>query len=210
MNGARLTWMPYRVVISGDESLGATFGALLLEPKGGPVSTGRYIAVWRKEKDAWKLSAYVQNGAWAGPVNLPGDLTRPGKSPPRPTDAFAAADRAFASLAADSGAPRAFARFIAPDGITFAGTGEINIGPANVLARMSEGPAGKASWKWWPVHSILAGSGDLGATVGEAEIRPPGGEPVYSKYLSIWQRQADGSLRFIVDGGNSRAAPREP
>jgi hypothetical protein len=73
---------------------------------------------------------------------------------------------------------------------------------------MSEGPAAAASWKWGPVRSIVAGSGDFGATIGEAEIRPPGGEPFYSKYLTIWQRQPDGSLKFIVDGGNARPAPK--
>lgn len=202
--GSRLTWMPYRVVIASDQTVGVTFGAVLLEPKAGAAATGRYIAVWRKEAGSWKLAAYVQNGAWPTTVNLPDSLTRGTASPSEPHDPMADTDRAFSRLAGDSGAPAAFARFIASDGITFAGTGEINIGPANVRSRMSEGPAAQAAWRWWPVFTIVSASGELGGTIGEAEIRAAGGEPFYSKYLTIWQRQPDGSLKFIVDGGNSR------
>lgn len=206
--GSRLTWMPYRVVIASDQTVGVTFGAVLLEPKAGAATTGRYIALWRRDAGSWKLAAYVQNGAWPTTVTLPDSLTRAPSSSPEPHDPMADADRAFSRLAGDSGAPAAFARFIAPDGITFAGTGEINIGPANVRSRMSEGPAAHAAWKWWPVYTIAAASGELGGTIGEAEIRAAGGEPFYSKYITIWQRQPDGSLKFIVDGGNGR--PRAP
>lgn len=206
--GSRLTWMPYRVVIASDQTVGVTFGAVLLEPKAGAATTGRYIALWRRDAGSWKLAAYVQNGAWPTTVTLPDSLTRAPSSSPEPHDPMADADRAFSRLAGDSGAPAAFARFIAPDGITFAGTGEINIGPANVRSRMSEGPAAQAAWKWWPVYTIAAASGELGGTIGEAEIRAAGGEPFYSKYITIWQRQPDGSLKFIVDGGNGR--PRAP
>jgi ketosteroid isomerase-like protein len=208
LDGARLTWMPYRVVVSKDERLGATFGALLLELPSGTSVSGRYLSVWRKEAAGrWELAAYVHNGAWAGPVAAGDTLTRVYNLRPNPQDEFAKADRAFAQFAADSGAPAGFARFIAPDGVTFAGTGEINIGPANVRTRMSEGRAAQAAWRWWPVYSLIASSGDLGATVGEAEIRIPGEPtPITSKYLTIWQRQADGSLKFIADGGNGRPA----
>ena len=141
-------------------------------------------------------------------MSLTDSLTRYAELTPPLQDPFAEADRAFARLAADSGAPHAFRRFIAPDGVTFAGTGEINIGPVNVYSRMSQGPAAKAAWKWWPARTIAATSGDLGATIGEAEIQPPGGAPIYSKYITVWQRQPDGALKFIVDGGNSRPAPK--
>jgi hypothetical protein len=43
--------------------------------------------------------------------------------------------------------------------------------------------------------------------VGEATIRViRGGNPgtFYSKYLTVWRRMPDGSIRFLVDGGNAR------
>ena len=66
----------------------------------------------------------------------------------------------------------------------------------------------EAQWRWHPVLSFVAASGDLGATIGEAEIRIPGVPPIYSKYLTVWQKQPDGSLKFVADGGNARPAPR--
>jgi len=207
LHGARVTWMPYRVLVSADGELGITFGTSLLEPGTGRAASGSYISVWRKAAGGWVLAASVQNGGWAGPVTISSGLTR-ASGPGELLDPAAAADRAFARLAGDSGAPIGFARFIAPDGITFAAGSELNIGPADVFARMREGRGAGAAWQWHPVFSYLAESGDLGATIGEAEIRVPGmPAPLLSKYLTVWQRQPDGSLKFIVDAGNGRPSP---
>jgi ketosteroid isomerase-like protein len=54
------------------------------------------------------------------------------------------------------------------------------------------------------VAAQIAPSGDLGCTVGEAQIATL---KRYSKYLTIWRRQADGSWKFVADGGNARPAP---
>ena len=67
---------------------------------------------------------------------------------------------------------------------------------------MPSSPAGAR-----PVRSFVAQSGDLGATVGEAEISVPNAPVLFSKYLTVWQKQADGSIKFVVDGGNARPAP---
>jgi ketosteroid isomerase-like protein len=72
---------------------------------------------------------------------------------------------------------------------------------------MLESPAAKAKWEWHPVYSEGSAAGDLGFTVGEATIAVPGASGVTeykSKYLTIWRRQPDGSIRYIVDGGNDR------
>ena len=109
-------------------------------------------------------------------------------------------------MAIDSGAPAAFYRYAAPDGITFAGTGELNVGPAAIRARLAEGAAGKAKWVWRPVLTVAAASGDLGVTIGTAEI-DFGSKPAdvfLSKYLTVWKRQPDGSIKFVADGGSGR------
>ncbi len=119
-------------------------------------------------------------------------------------------DNAFARMAVDSGAPAAFYYYGAPDAMTLAGTGELNVGPAGIRARLAEGPVGKAKWEWRPVVTIAAPSGDLAATIGTAEIRlGPGPDDVFfSKYMTIWKRQPDGFLRFVVDGGSGRPPTR--
>lgn len=127
-----------------------------------------------------------------------------------PQDPFAAADIAFARMAIDSGAPAAFYHYAAPDAMTFAGTGELNIGRDAIRARLGEGAAGKAKWAWRPVMTLAAASGDLGVTIGTAEIGSgPGPNDVFfSKYMTVWKRQSDGSIKFVADGGSGR--PQKP
>jgi ketosteroid isomerase-like protein len=201
-------WQPLRILVSRDGLFGATFGISAIETEAGRPSTlARYITVWRcNAQNSWQAVAHADIRPRPANLRLPSDIPLTlGDSSPR--DAFARADLDFARLAADSGAPAAFARYASADAITFAGSGEINIGPGGIRARMMEGRTG-TQWRWHPVVSFVAATGDLGATVGEAEIRVPGSAPFYSKYLTVWQRQPDGSLKFVVDGGNSRPGPR--
>jgi hypothetical protein len=207
----RMSWEPLRVIVSQDGLFGSTFGTTVRVPGKEPAVLRRYISVWRRPSlgDPWRLVAHVQIGLlspreYLAPLGL--DDQRLGRDM---ITTYAKADLAFARRAAEAGAPTAFGEYVAPDGMTFAGTGELNIGPATVRARMLESPAAKARWEWYPIVAMSAGSRDLGATIGQAEIHAPDGSSVnYSKYVTIWQRQPDGSLKFVVDGGNQR--PAEP
>ena len=207
-----VSWQPFRVLVSRDGTLGVTFGATAISGPGvDERSFGRYVSVWRRGSgDTWQLAAQVQTGLIPpGALVLPpGDVAGalPGGSP---RDPFALADIAFARMAADSTAPVAFGRFSAPNGVTFGGGGELNIGPADIQARLAESPAARATWRWGPVLTIAAGSGDLGVTIGEAEIQAPGASaPAYSKYLTVWQRQPNGENKYVVDAGNARPRRR--
>ena len=199
-----VSWAPYRVLVSSDGKFGVTFGGMTVAGKTAPA---RYITAWQRDPAGrWKIAAHMHNGVLnpEAELVLSSELV-PVTAPGHP-DPWSRADLDFAKLAADSGAPVAFSRYVSPDGMTFASTGELNVGPAAVAARLAEGRAGTAEWRWHPVFSVGAASGDLGITVGEAEIVLGGPEPttLYSKYLTVWQRQPDGTLKFVVDGGNSR------
>jgi hypothetical protein len=201
-------WQALRVLVSRDGLLGATFGIALIESGlGEPSKLGRYITAWRCDsRNSWQVVAHVDIRSAPPNLRLPPEIPLSlGDSSPR--DAFSRADLDFARMAGDSGAAAAFAHFAAPDAITFGSGGEINIGPNNIRARMMEGRTG-AQWRWRPLVSFVAPSADLGATIGEAEIRVPGAAPFYSKYLTVWQKQPDGSIKFVVDGGNARPGPR--
>jgi hypothetical protein len=207
IDSVELTWQPLGVELSRDSSLGITWGVSVASAsRGTPAAElGSYIAAWEREGDRWTIRAVV----FAGLRRLP----RPaeiGRIPPsRPAIAarggagpFVAADIAFARLAADSGAAVAFERWASPEATTFGDRGLLTRGP-RAIGRAVDFPA---VWRWRPVAAGAAGSGDLGWTVGEATITPKDAAPTHSKYLTIWSRQTDGTVRFLTDGGNGRPA----
>lgn len=196
LDSTRVTWQPLAVELSRDSTLGVLWGVAVAAPRAdaAPPRLGRFIAAWRRDGGHWTLAAFALLGLFPPqgtvvPPNLP--LQRP---------PAATADLAFARLAADSGPAVAFERWAAPDAVLPGGL--LTRGPAAI----GEAVAGPASWRWHPVAAGSAGSGDLGWTVGEAVIARTGAEPAYSKYLTVWVRRPDGSIRFLTDGGNARPA----
>ena len=209
----RIQWLPLVVTVSADGLVGATWGAVSVRPpQSDSARFGKYISTWRQSPNGeWKLTAFVEMGLSEQKVVLPDSLPKSFVSSKNPTIGpgapFAKADLDFSKMAGSKGAPTAFAAFAAPNAMTLPGTGEIVVGPPAIHARMLESPAAKAKWAWHPVYSESSTSGDLGFTVGEAVIAIPGANGVNnftSKYLTVWRRQADGAIRFIVDGGNGR------
>ncbi|RAK67301.1 DUF4440 domain-containing protein [Phenylobacterium kunshanense] len=111
-----------------------------------------------------------------------------------------AAERAFAADGLELGVQASFLKHSAPDGIVFA--------PEPVLAHAVYGeprPKG-APLVWWPLWAGIARSGDLGFTTGPYTF---GGEP-RGYYFTVWTRRADGSWKWVFDGGapsDSTGAP---
>jgi ketosteroid isomerase-like protein len=212
----RIQWFPLVVAVSSDASLGTTWGPITVRPTSpqdtGAVRFAKYISTWRRiASGGWELTSYVEMGLSdekvVMPPGVPLSTLPPADASARKGAKFFQADGDFARMADQEGAPKAFGAFAAPDGMTLPGTGEIVVGPAAISLRMAESPAAKAKWAWHPVYSEGSASGDLGFTVGEATIAVPGANGVTeykSKYLTIWRRQPDGSIRYIVDGGNDR------
>ena len=79
----------------------------------------------------------------------------------------------------------------------------MNHGRDAIGATFADFPA-DAVLEWTPVAAGMAGSGDLGCTVGQAAVTA---RHWYSKYLTVWRRQRGGAWKFVADGGNSRPAP---
>lgn len=212
LRAVQLHFVPQLVELSDDGTLGVSLGALIArDPRASSAAprNARYMGVWaRSASGEWSLLAFALLGAVSdGATAMPDDLTSaPLTVGPRGA-AFAAADSSFAAMAGTAGAPRAFGAFAAPDAVTFPGDG-LAVGPANIEARMEASGAGRRRWEWRPRVADGSHDGSLGFTVGEAIIRSADGSgtPGYSKYLSLWRRQRDGSVRFLSDGGNSRPA----
>jgi ketosteroid isomerase-like protein len=215
---ASVRWQPVRAEVSSDRRSGYSYGYSVYALRARAENTiriDRYIAFWRKERGAWRISAYAETYS-AAPANIPlpdvagrGVLADVVMSPRGGAlDAIRLADAAFSSAASTSGTGEAFGRYAARDAQVFSAPGEFITGPEAI--RDSFGPpSGKNSLVWHPVEGEMAGSGDLGFTVGNAvftDSTAGSAQPLvqHSKYLTVWKRQRDGTWKYVVDGGSSR------
>jgi ketosteroid isomerase-like protein len=215
--GSVVRWQPVRAEVSQDRRSGYSYGYTVFAlpaRSASVVRIDRYIAFWRKEPAGWRISAYAETyGTAPANVALPdagrGMLADVAMSPRGGAlDAIRRADAEFSRDATQSGTGEAFGRYAAGDAQIFSGPGEFITGPAAI--RDSFGPSnGKSTLVWHPVEGEMAGSGDLGFTVGNAvftDALDAAAQPLvrYSKYLTVWKRQRDGTWKYVVDGGSSR------
>jgi ketosteroid isomerase-like protein len=111
----------------------------------------------------------------------------------------AEAERAFAADGASMGIKQSFLKHMADDAIVFA--------PDAVNAKAYYGAkTGESEPKlvWWPAHAAIARSGDLGFTTGPYELDGKRG----GHYFTVWAKQADGSWKWLFDGGVENDASR--
>ena len=197
----KVTWTPTFADVSADGRLGYSYG--FLHASG---TRAKYLACWRKEQSGWRIVVYARSRL----VPITDSLTPPRRVTPGdpvrgPGDPgeLMRADSVFAAMSVSQGAKPAFLAFSTDDAISFGGGPQMNEGRQAIGAAFDGFPSG-AVLAWWPVAAVIAESGDLGCTVGEATIESL---KQYSKYLTIWRRQRDGSWKFVADGGNARPAP---
>lgn len=197
-----LTWTPEYADVSDDGTLGYTYGWT----RSGD-QQGKYLACWRRrEGRSWMVTAYTRTRVAPGTTPVPADAGVVSAAVRGPADSrqLKSADSAFAALSVARGARAAFLSFAASEAILLGPPGTpMTHGRDAIGAAFADFPA-DAVLDWAPVTADVAGSGDLGCTVGEASIS---GRNSYSKYLTVWKRQADGTWKFVADGGNARPAP---
>lgn len=177
-------WTLARADVSTGVELGYTFGW---------TAGGHYAGVWRRQGGEWKLAVFMQKRAQAQDAAPPHWFVpfRGEREPgPSPAHSVSAADMAFAALAKESGTQAAFTAYAAQDAVQLART--MVFGRDAIHRLMSGAPA----LSWAPLASGAAQ--DLGYTVGAYTAGASRGN-----YLTIWRLQADGSWRFVVDGGVS-------
>ena len=208
------SWTPSGAAASSDGTMATTWGRVdwRVDSSGTDVPrAASYLAVWvQASPNLWRIAAIDWTGVppEIDPVNIERSAPVERASLGAAAGAMWAADVAFAKLAADSGAPAACRVYAAPDAFTFAGPDVYRRGPSEIEAALARGPAGNATWEWKPVYARASADGSMGFTIGESSIvmrsqtAPP---PVYlGKYLTVWQRQPDGSYRFLTDAGSER------
>jgi ketosteroid isomerase-like protein len=214
--GSIVSWQPLGGELSVDQISGYTYGiaARSTSPTAGGsvIRLDRYIAFWRRTASTpWRIAAYAEVGPGSPTesVFLQSQLVPPAAPA---TDRIGklraqlrSADSSFSDFADRMGLAVAFSTTVAADGALFAGS-EVVIGP-RAIREFYKAQDGGLALTWRPVFADVAGSGELGFTVGEyvATSRGPSGAAVqhFGKYLTVWKRQSDGSWKFVIDGGNS-------
>ena len=111
-----------------------------------------------------------------------------------------AAERAFAAAAQQGGWVEAFEAYSTADAIV------LQAGPVNArqsLAGIDPANRGDTSLNWGPEFAGISGGGDFGFTTGPYN----GGGAAFGQYFTVWRRQADGSWKWIYDGGTNQTTP---
>jgi len=111
-------------------------------------------------------------------------------------------DRDFSSMSEREGMFKAFLSFIAEDGVIL----RDNSYPAKGKTTLKEYYEGKSDTSflliWEPLFEKISESNDLGYTYGiySSKVKSTGN---ISKgtYITIWQKQSDGSWKFVLDSG---------
>lgn len=210
-NLSPITWEPLGGNVSADLLSAYTFGITAHGEPGARIRTGRYIAFWERTRGGpWRISAYAEIGAppSAGDIGIAAQTLPPERPGLRQTlqarDALRSADSAFSDLSYRMGTGVAFSTTATSDAVLF-GSPELLIGP-RAIKEAYDARGAAMSLTWRPIYAYVSASNDLGFTVGEAVStgRGPSGAAVqrFSKYLTVWRRDADTPWRFVVDGGN--------
>jgi ketosteroid isomerase-like protein len=111
-----------------------------------------------------------------------------------------AAERAFASRAAQRGWAAAFRSYAAADAIT------LSPDPVNAHEQLARFPGdGETTLDWRPAYAGISRSGDFGFTTGPFQFR--GREGIAGHYFTVWRRQPDGAWKWIFDAGTDVRDP---
>lgn len=109
------------------------------------------------------------------------------------------AERAFAADAQTEGQWTAFRQYAAPDGIMFV--------PEQVNAQ--QWLKGRADPQqaviWWPAQAFVSCDGKTAVTTGPWTRN---GGKLKGYFTTVWQRQADGRWKWLLDHGDALTSPR--
>ena len=111
-----------------------------------------------------------------------------------------AAERAFAADAKTIGQWTAFRKWSTDDAVMFVPQ------PINAHDFLKDRKDPPQAIDWWPTASWISCDGTLAVNTGG--WKRPDGSVGY--FTTVWQRQKDGSWKWVVDHGDALTSPRAP
>lgn len=129
-------------------------------------------------------------------------------------EAILQADRDFAALAAQTDIETAFATWMeSEDGRLVRGTATPLRGEAEIRALFAGVPDGTLL-HWEPLEGLAGSGDDFGVTWGVWELHPDGDRTTppagRGTYVTVWQRNADGNWRGVLDMGTDDPSYQPP
>jgi ketosteroid isomerase-like protein len=114
-----------------------------------------------------------------------------------PAERLAATEKAFAQMSLDSGMTAAFLRYLHDEAVVF------RPGPISGKRWYQDRTNNEAILNWRPEFVEVSSAGDLGYSTGPWEYRSSRSDTAtyYGRFVSVWQRQADGSYMVMADLG---------
>lgn len=113
-------------------------------------------------------------------------------------------EKAFERAAAEKGIKEAFIEFTAPDGVCF------HPNATNCREFWRARSASPAGLFWNPNFVDVSSNGAMGYTTGNSIYRPKGKDDTnayYGQYVTMWQRQPNGTYLAALDMGISHEKP---
>lgn len=190
-----LDWLPDRAQMSAAGDLGFASGPWSFTPRdAGDHAEGRYVTVWRKTDDGWRVLfdggfGRAPAGAWEARSRAPylgaqscdrGKVMPPGELQLLDLEISGAAD-------AESHQARIARRLTSTAWLFHAPAVE---GAGDDAARTAALAALPATLQYWPMGAGIAASGDLGYSYGLSAPAP--GASADAGYVHIWCRQRQG------------------
>jgi ketosteroid isomerase-like protein len=111
-------------------------------------------------------------------------------------------DKDFSAMAAKQGMHKAVMNYVAEEGVILRNNSYPVKGEKAVESRFTHKIDSTFTMNWEPMFEKISGNGDLGYTYGvHTETNKLTGEITRGTYVTIWQKQTDGTWKFVLESG---------
>ncbi len=111
-------------------------------------------------------------------------------------------DREFSEMSEKEGMFKAFLAYIADDGVILKDYAYPSVGKETLRNFYATQSDTTTILRWAPVYERISESGDLGYTYGFwTNTNKQTGRIANGTYMTVWQKQKNGSWKFVLDSG---------
>lgn len=211
--GTHASWRSIRGGVSADGLHGFTLGYLDIAGGDPARAHRRYLAYWVRGANGWRVARFRQVPTQPNdvvvsrqPASLPAALVAPNDArQAEHTRTLIAAEQAFSDRAQQVGIRQSFQEYGRRDAIHLFGLQGFAVGLEAIGANHTAqgGPTDSSTVSWNADSALVAGSGDLGITLGRIRRNgaTPEGQPAGPfPFFTIWRRDSvDQPWRYIAE-----------